>query len=283
MMITLGQARYLLVICHMQGRDRTMTKIAEEMGVSKPSVTSMINTFEEKGLVKKSPVLALTAHGKAMADKIMNTQSVISAHISRELGITKEEADNDALVLMFEMSDRFVSSFIKKIETDAARAKLRDFSGNVYLSSFQGILPDGIYEVPFNLLRKNDGRLSMGDKGFIHPAKLVVVDGYGVISLRAVPLKHRAPQGGTLKGALAGLYYWNGENYVEAIKENDMQHSFPVMSMYWGHDVEKGMDFGVVQIKVRASVGIVNMPESFADLAIYLETKNFLNGRVGIL
>ncbi|WP_347490057.1 MarR family transcriptional regulator [Desulfoscipio sp. XC116] len=214
MRITLGQARYLLVICRLQGRDRTMTKIAEELKVSKPSVTSMINTFGEKGLAKKSPVLALTAQGKAIADKIMNIQSVIFAYISREMGITEEEADNDALVLMFEMSERFLTGLIKKIETDAARAKLRDFGGHAYLSSFQGILSDGIYEIPFKLLRKGDGRLSMGDKGFMHPAKLVVADGCGIISLRAVPLKHRTLQGYVLKGRLAKLYYWNGENYA---------------------------------------------------------------------
>jgi Mn-dependent DtxR family transcriptional regulator len=281
-MITLGQARYLLAICHIRGRDRTMTKIARELGVSKPSVTSMINSFEEKGFVKKSPALTLTAHGKAIADEIMSKQSVISAYFSRELGIAREETGNDALVLMFEMSERFVDSFIKKIVTDAARAKLREFSGNAYLSNFQGILPDGIYEIPFNLLKKSDSRLSMGDKGFMHPAKLVVTDGYGVISLRAVPMTHKALQGYTLKGMLARLYYWNGENYVEALEEDDM-YSFPVMNMHWGYDQEKGMDFGVVQIKVQASVGVVNMPESLADLVIYLEAKNFLSGRVRVV
>ncbi|WP_347490058.1 hypothetical protein ABDB91_02550 [Desulfoscipio sp. XC116] len=48
--------------------------------------------------------------------------------------------------------------------------------------------------------------------------------------------------------------------------------------MHWNYDEEKGMDFGMMHIKVRASVGVVNMPESFADLAIYLEAKTFFQG-----
>ncbi len=268
--MTLVQARYLLAIERMRGRERTVTKIAQELGVSKPSVTSMINGLEDKRLLKKERGLPLTGQGKATTEEIRSKQSVIAAYLARELGIAPMEAKNDALVLMFEMSEKFVDSLIRKIEKDAARAKLEEFAGNAYLTNFQGILADGIYAIPFRLLKKNDGRLSMGDKGLVHPAKLVVVGGYGLISLHALPLTHKGLPGGILKGKLARLSYWNGEEYAEAPEEKG-RYAFPVMDMHWRYDQEQSMDFGVLQLKVQASVGVANMPESLADLAVYLE------------
>ncbi|SHH88262.1 Mn-dependent transcriptional regulator, DtxR family [Sporobacter termitidis DSM 10068] len=269
-MLTPRQARYLLAIHEMRGRERSMSRLAETLGVSKPSVTNMINAFKQKGLVDKGGSLVLTAQGKALANEILSRQALLSAYFSRELGLAAEDIRNDVLALMFEMSSKFTESLIRKIETDAAKAELRRFSGSVYLTNFEGILPDGIYELPFRLLKENNGQLSMGDKGFIHPARLVVTGGFGVISLRAVPVTHKALRGDLLKGRLARLFYWNGADFAEAA-EQDGVYSLPVMGMHWRHDAEKNVDFGVVRIKVHASVGIFNMPDSVADLAIYLE------------
>jgi Mn-dependent DtxR family transcriptional regulator len=277
-MITQGQARYLLAIDQMRGRERTVTRIAQVLGVSKPSVTSMINGLAERGLVKKERGLALTGQGKEAVEEIRNKQSVLTAYLIRELGLAPPEAKHDALALMFETSEKFVASLIQKIETDAAQAKLGNLAGNVYLTNFQGILADGIYAIPFKLLRKNDGRLSMGDKGLVHPAKLVVVEGYGLISLCVLPVTHRALQGCILKGRLARLSYWNGEEYREAWEEEG-RYSFPVMNMHWHDDQENGTDFGVLPLKVQASVGVANMPESLADLAVYLEADPLGNKR----
>lgn len=273
-MLTLGQARYLLVLNQLRGRDRAVTKIAGTLGVSKPSVTSMIDSFEEKGLLQKGPGLNLTAQGKALAEEITGKQAIIASYFARELEITKEEAGRDALVLMFELSEKFLERLIKKIEIENARSILREFYSNAYLTSFQGILPDGVYQIPFRVLKKNDSGLSMGDKGLAHPAKLVVADGYGVLSLRAVLVTHRALRGYTLKGRVARFFFWNGESYAE-VREQDEGYAFPVMHMYWSHDPVKGVEFGVLQIKVQASVGAVNMPESSADMAVYLDPEKF--------
>ena len=120
------------------------------------------------------------------------------------------------------------------------------------------------------MLKEGSIELSMGDNGFLHPAKLIVTGGHGVISLKIRSLKHRTLHGALMKGVLAQLFYWNGETFSEA-KEKDEIYSFPVMGMYWKHNKEKNVDFGVVKVRVHASVGSFNMPDSVADLAIYLE------------
>lgn len=269
-MVTLGQARYLAAIHQMRGCDRNMSKLAEVLSVSKPSVTNMINVFEEKGWVKKGPPLSLTAQGRALANEIMSRQSFFAGYFAKELGLMETEVYNDVLVLMCELSDTFIDALVCKIETKEAQKVLAQYKDNVYLTSFNGILPDGVYDYSFRILKKNETKLSMGDKGFLHPARLVVTGGIGVLRLRAVPVKHKAIQGDLLKGRLSRLFFWNGEVYCEVREENGV-YSFPVMAMKWGHDEELDTDYGILEIKVHASVGTFHMPDSPADLAIYLE------------
>ena len=269
-MVTFGQARYLLAIQQMRGQERNMSRLAEILDVSKPSVTNMITSLEKKQWISKGPPLTLTSQGKALTNEIMGKQSLLAGYFSKELGFAGEDISDDILTLMLTVSEKFINRLIYKIETDMARAELDSFSDNVHLTSFQGVLRDGIYDIPFRLQKESNGELSMGDKGFLHPAKLVVTGGHGVISLTATPIKQRTLRGVILKGVLARLFYWDGTDFTEA-KEYNNVYSFPVMGMHWNQDRKRNVDFGVVKIKVHASVGIFNMPDSVADLAIYLE------------
>ena len=269
-MITLAQARYLLAIHQMRGRDRNVSKLAEALDVSKPSVTNMITSLEEKTWVNKGPPFVLTEQGQATVEEILWTQSLLSKYFSGILELPKEEISNDMLILMTGLSDESLNRLVSIVETHLARAELEKLAGNVHLTSFQGIIDDGVYEAPFQLLKEGSNELSMGDKGLVHPAELIVTGSHGMISLKVKSLKHRALHGALMKGVLAQLFYWNGETFTKA-QEEDGIYFFPVMGMYWNHDKEKNIDFGVVKVRVHASVGSFNMPDSVADLAIYLE------------
>ncbi len=272
MSVTLSQARYLIAMYHMRDRERSMTKIAKVLRVSKPSVTKMINIFIEKGMVKRRNNLVpyLTTQGRSITEKILIRHSVIKNYFNRELGIPEELAKEDALIFMFELSEKAVECFIRKIEMDLAREYLNKMKEHPYISDFKGILEEGIYEADFTLFRKADGGISMGNKGLLHPAKLIVLDGKGMISLRAVPISHRSRLGNVLKGKLARLFYWNGESYTE-VDEQDGEYVFPIVDMKWNYDQDRHLDFGLVEIKVQANVGLLNMPESIANLAIYFD------------
>ncbi len=270
MHVTLSQARYLITMYHMRDRERSMSKIASSLGVSKPSVTNMINLFIEKGMVKKGSnfVPTLTVQGKKTTEKILQKHAVLKGYFLRELAIPEEQAGEDALIFLFDLSEKSVGNFIKKIEMETARNRIDAVKDHTCISSFKGILEDGIYVVEFTVFRKKDGGISMGNKGFLHPAKLVVVQGSGVLSLSAIPVAHKALLGDVLRGRLARFFYWNGENYTE-VEEQDGAYAFPVMDMKWSYDQEKHLDYGTIEIKVQANVGILNMPESAANLTVY--------------
>lgn len=272
MSVTLSQARYLITMYHMRDRERNVSNIAAVLGVSKPSVTNMINLFTERGMVKKghSLIPTLTAQGKKKAEEILQKQALIKGYFRRELEIPQERADNDALVFLFELSENTVERFIKKIEMENARRILSAVEGHTSISNFKGVLTDGVYETDFTLFRKSDGGISMGNSGFMHPAKLVVVRGKGILSLKAVPVSHKSLPGNVLRGRLGRLFYWNGESYIEA-DEEDGFYSIPIMEMKWGYDQERQVDYGGIGIKVQASVGVLNMPESEANLTIYFD------------
>lgn len=272
MPVTLSQARYLIAMYRMRDRERSMSKVALTLGVSKPSVTNMIHLFVEKGMVKKGNnfQIALTSYGRNITEEILQKHQVIKNYFVKDLAIPKAQADEDALKLMFELSEESVKSFILKIEMETARRIIESAGEEQNLSSLSGIRKDGVYEPEFLLLRKNDSGISMGNKGLMHPAKLTIVGGKGVLRLRAVPISHKAMLGDVLRGRLARFFYWNGQHYVE-VEEQDDVYSFPLVGMTWERDDARQRDYGLVRIKVQASVGILNMPESEAMLAIYFE------------
>ncbi len=125
-MVTPGQARYLLAIQQMRGRSGNMSRLAEILDVSKPSVTSMIASLEEREWVSKGPPLALTVQGKALADEILSKQSLLIGYFSKELGLSEEDIANDILVLMLTVSEKFLGRLTVKIEKDAARVELQN-------------------------------------------------------------------------------------------------------------------------------------------------------------
>ncbi len=70
------------------------------------------------------------------------------------------------------------------------------------------MLKDGVYEVPFQLLRLKEDRVSMGDKGFLHPAVLELKDGVATVQLQLTELSCRSVVGRMLTGKLTQLRYY---------------------------------------------------------------------------
>ena len=139
-MITLAQSRYLLAIHQMRGRDRNVSRLAEALDVSKPSVTNMISSLEEKTWVNKGPPLVLTEQGAVMAEEIIWTQSLLSKYFSGILELPKEDISNDILILMTGLSDESLNRLVGIVETNLARAELEKLAGNVHLTSFRGVI-----------------------------------------------------------------------------------------------------------------------------------------------
>lgn len=110
---------YLETILVLGKRKRTVRAIdvAEEMGLSRPSVSRGMGKLREDGciVVEEDGNLAFTEKGRAIAEKIYERHQVLSC-IFRRLGVSEEAAAEDACRVEHVISD----------ETFGALKRLKD-------------------------------------------------------------------------------------------------------------------------------------------------------------
>lgn len=72
--------------------------IAKNLGVSKPTVSGVVHHLEEHGLVEKddSRFLHLTHAGECLAARVAGRRKVLMNFLTKVLGLTREQAEQDA-------------------------------------------------------------------------------------------------------------------------------------------------------------------------------------------
>jgi DNA-binding MarR family transcriptional regulator len=249
---------------------QSVTRIAREFELSKPTVSNMLDVLEGKGLAKRqrNGRTSLTKHGANIVDELMEKYHIVFGFLTNELGLPERLAEKDALFYICEMSPECVGLTVQHAQMVKAMHVLRGDLRCTQADGFADILPDGVYHIPFTVYQKNCDRLSMGDRGFKKPARLTVSQGRGVLTLMSQEIRYRSALGILLRGSLDRLNYWDGERYSPARAENN-QYTFPVSELRFSRRAEDGRLSGFVRIQAAASVGIVNMPISEADMELY--------------
>ena len=112
---------YLETILVLGKKKRTVRAIdvAEEMGLSRPSVSRGMGKLKEDGciIVEEDGNLAFTEKGKAIAEKIYERHQVLS-NIFRKLGVSEKNAVDDACRVEHVISDETFAA-LKKFERQA--------------------------------------------------------------------------------------------------------------------------------------------------------------------
>ncbi|KAB3526249.1 metal-dependent transcriptional regulator [Alkaliphilus serpentinus] len=87
-------------------------EIAKRLGVSKPSVSRAMNYLKEKGLVNKEAygTITLTTKGKELSRQVYTNHKLISLFLEDSLGLTVNEADENACKMEHVLSDRMLEA-----------------------------------------------------------------------------------------------------------------------------------------------------------------------------
>ena len=112
-MPTISVENYLKTIFSRQGESgrRVKTKeIADDLEVSLPSVSGMIKSLSEEGLVEYEPYkgVRLTAEGRKTALRVIRNHRLIEVFLMRTLGYSWDEVHAEAERLEHAVSDRLV-------------------------------------------------------------------------------------------------------------------------------------------------------------------------------
>ncbi len=111
-MPTISVEDYLKTIYHLQGDapdERVKTKVlAEQMELSQPSVTNMLKTLSEEGLIEYQPYRGarLTENGNRIALRVIRNHRLIEVFLVQVLNYTWDEVHAEAERLEHAMSDK---------------------------------------------------------------------------------------------------------------------------------------------------------------------------------
>ncbi len=266
MNFTPKQLQYLFYIDFYRNSNRLISDLAEQLGVSKAAVSQVINLYESNGSIHRdsSGKIALTCATESVIKEIKGKQKIITPFFCEMRNLTHEMAVKSALQYICFMPRESVDGLIQKIEESNEIRRIRwDLDDEKNKISLPFI--NGRYQVPFNVYKKGCQEISMGDKGFVKPAKMVVIDGKGTITLTAKEIRYRGKIGKYFRGKLSRLSCLKDGEYIQ-VKRQKNEYTIPLHYINKLSKAPDGTLCGTVRILAEASRCVANMLASEADI-----------------
>ncbi len=92
--------------------------VAEQLGVSKASVSKAISSLRQAGMIEQARYgrVWLTKEGEAYARRVWRSHRVLRAFLSDELGVDSEVADEEACLIEHYLSDDTMNRWCDYLE-----------------------------------------------------------------------------------------------------------------------------------------------------------------------
>jgi len=216
------QLQYLYYIDLCDGSNRLITDLSERMEVTKGAVSQVLNQYERKGLIQREAggSVTLTQKAREALTELKEKSLIICSFFQSMPNLTDEQAARSALeycvCMPWESVEGLAQSLKGKEKLRCVRWDMLDKTPDMTFP-----FPDGVYEIPFDVYKAHSFELSMGDKGFVKPARMDVKDGKGVITLKAKVIRHQGGTNARFRGKLSSLSCFYDGEFVRIRSEDD--------------------------------------------------------------
>lgn len=125
-MLTYAQKQYLFAIYRlgMNGPVISSSDVSRLVGVSKASTVKMTQRLSDEGYILKEPYgkISLTESGIKAASSLFTSSVILCDFLHKQVGIDQQEADQDAVKIVAQVSEKSVEKLVKFALGDAANA-----------------------------------------------------------------------------------------------------------------------------------------------------------------
>lgn len=270
MEITKEKLAYLLFLYKQKETNCTVTRLAEEFGVSKSTFSRVLNIFYHENLIIQKGKGILSTKGEKLAKNYFKDIAEIKLWLKNISNLSDEEAYQEALTLVLVLSNKtrynLISDLYKKKLFEKID-KIKSISGDMLTVN----LEDGKYQFAFTIYKLNKLEISKANDGFVHPGILEINNGKGNLILFPKEIEHESLLGNIiLKGQVESLKYMLNQEFISS---QNIKNSYiiPIDRLKFHYCKEERILQTSIKIKVRANVGIIHMPESCAVLNIILK------------
>lgn len=269
--MTSRQEEYLMLFAQRSANGCCIANASEEFGVSKATVSHLSTALEQMGLILKKDFgsIELTEQGHSYIQPKLERAKKLEAWMVTGLGLAPNLAEHEARRMVVSLREETLEAMIRRWDHGEASQSTQGTDA-FFLS-----LACGVYQLPFQVRKKDRTELSMGDQGFQKPAILVCrEDGCDVFLFpRSFQYRTAAAKARRRTGVLERLWYSQGGVWKESLEEESGNRMIPGEALR----CEEGADghLAKVRIRVRARVPVFRMPESEADLVFQLDQLKF--------
>ena len=125
-MLTYAQKKYLFAIYRlgMNGSVISSSDVSRLVGVSKASTVKMPQRLSGEGYILKEPYgkISLTESGIKAASSLFTSSVILCDFLHKQVGIDQQEADEDAVKIVAQVSEKSVEKLVKFALGDAVNA-----------------------------------------------------------------------------------------------------------------------------------------------------------------
>ena len=125
-MLTYAQKKYLFAIYRlgMNGSVISSSDVSRLVGASKASTVKMTQRLSDEGYILKEPYgkISLTESGIKAASSLFTSSVILCDFLHKQVGIDQQEADQDAVKIVAQVSEKSVEKLVKFALGDAANA-----------------------------------------------------------------------------------------------------------------------------------------------------------------
>lgn len=270
MQITKEKLSYLIFLYQYKDKNYTITRLSQEIGVSKSTFSRVLGTFYQEGLLIEKGKGVLSSKGCKLASEYLKEINELSRWLKCTLDFTDQEAKQEALTLVATLSLTMRKKLISNINKNNMFnliSNIKEINGDMLSIN----LDDGQYPFAFTIYKVDKTEISMANDGFIHPGILEVKKGQGNLILRPREIERESKNKKMiLRGKVATLKYQVEEDYLECLTIRG-DYIIPINKLRFYYSKEERILYTSIKIKVKATVGIVHMPESIAILNIFIK------------
>ncbi len=108
----------------MNGPVISSSDVSRLVGVSKASTVKMTQRLSDEGYILKEPYgkISLTESGIKAASSLFTSSVILCDFLHKQVGIDQQEADQDAVKIVAQVSEKSVEKLVKFALGDAANA-----------------------------------------------------------------------------------------------------------------------------------------------------------------
>ena len=270
--LTPRQEEFLLFFAARSGYENSISEAALRFDVTKTTVSVVSSALVRTGMIVKSDLgeIALTPAGRRYILPKLQSARALAVCLTSRLGLLPYAAENEARKMAVYLQPETIQIMLQSWNNTPSNSPdlPADHSDPVQPSSLFSWLPCGVYPVFFQVCKPGQKELSMGDRGFQKPAKLIRNTNKSLFLLYPAQISYRMNHRKSIDGSLARLWYLKEGLWHEIQLSQDNGCILPAEVLTYQND-DTG-PIGTIRIRVRATVGLRNMPESEADLVFFL-------------